>query len=184
MVHPLTIQIKTVFTLKGNDNYGVEQVTQLQHACQCGSLALEAGMDDDIVISAFLHDIGHLLNEENFPSSLQANLDDHHEERGYNYLKQYFGAKITDPIRLHVAAKRYLCTIDSDYAKNLSPTSYQSFIDQGGIMSQQERTDFEKEPFFKEAVLVREWDDKAKVEGIEPFGVEFFLEKINQLLLE
>lgn len=177
-------QIKQLFQQRGQDNYGVEKVTQLQHACQCGSLALNANVDNALVIAAFLHDIGHILSEEALPKSLQADLHDHHEERGYTFLAQFFDDRILDPIRLHVEAKRYLCTKNPDYAKKLSPTSYESYIDQGGPMSKEEMKAFESELFYSEALKVREWDDTAKMEGQLPYGLDYFISLIDQYLAE
>lgn len=182
MNHPISEKIKNVFEARGNDNYGVEKVTQLQHACQCGSLAISTNKDDELILSAFLHDIGHILSDDSLPSNLQNNLDDLHEERGYQFLKKYFSERVTDPIRLHVAAKRYLCTKNEYYAKNLSPTSYESYMDQGGPMSEDELKEFEAERYYQEAVLVRQWDDQAKVEGRAPLGLSFFIEKIERFL--
>lgn len=182
MNNSLSLQLEELFQQRGQDNYGVEKVTQLQHACQCGSLALNANVDDALVISAFLHDIGHILSEEALPKSLQADLHDHHEERGYTFLAQFFDNRIIDPIRLHVEAKRYLCTKNPDYAKKLSPTSYESYIDQGGPMSAEEIKKFESEPYFEEALKVREWDDTAKMEGQLPLGLRYFIELIDAYL--
>lgn len=174
-------QIENLFEHKGHLNYGVEAVTQLQHALQCGTLAIQEGTENELVIAAFLHDIGHLLGEEDLPNSLKTNLDDKHEELGYQFLKQNFSPEISEPVRLHVAAKRYLCTIEADYADQLSPTSYESYIDQGGPMTQEEQLAFENEAFFKDAVKLRRWDDVGKKGTMETYPIAEFINRIKQL---
>ena len=154
--------IRSTFESRGNDNYGIEEVTQLQHALQSATLAEEAGKGAEAISAALLHDIGHLMHEEALPKDVESNLDDHHEKRAYAWIKNHFGPAVADPVRLHVAAKRYLCTVDPSYTEKLSPTSYKSFLDQGGEMSEKEKTQFEAEPFYREAVELRRWDDLAK----------------------
>lgn len=176
--------IETLFEHKGHLNYGVEAVTQLQHALQCGTLAIQEEAKNELVIAAFLHDIGHLLGEENLSNNLKSNLDDKHEELGYHFLKQNFSPEVSEPVRLHVAAKRYLCTIQADYADQLSPTSYESFIDQGGSMTLEEQSAFEAEAFYKDAVKLRKWDDVGKKSTMETYPITEFLDRIKQLITQ
>ena len=89
-------------------------------------------------------------------------MDDKHEFVANAWLKEHFGPEVADPIRLHVAAKRYLCTRQSSYEDALSPTSRKSYHDQGGPMSPEEMTSFESEPHYREALELRRWDDLAK----------------------
>ena len=156
--------LEKLFAERGDDMYGKEAVTQRQHALQSAMLAMDevGGSDPELVMAALMHDIGHIMNEEDFPSDLESNLDDSHEDRAYPWILENFGARVADPVRLHVAAKRYLCTVDADYAARLSPTSYKSYLDQGGNMNEEERLAFEAEPHFREAVQLRRWDDAAK----------------------
>lgn len=158
-----TIQtITDVFDNRGNDSYGVEAVTQLQHALQSGLLAEEAGAGTGLVVVSLLHDIGHIFEAESLPESCDENMDDRHEFRANGWLKEQFGPEVADPVRLHVLAKRYLCTADSGHEETLSPTSRKSYHDQGGTMDAEERAAFESEPFFREALELRKWDDLAK----------------------
>lgn len=155
--------IQSTFNGRGNENYGAEEVTQLQHALQCAALAEEEQADAQQISAALLHDIGHIMHEDVLPNNADQLLDDKHEARAYEWIRVRFGAVVADPIRLHVAAKRYLCSVDEAYTKKLSPTSYKSFVDQGGVMDEKEIHAFEAEPFFKRAVQLRHWDDLAKV---------------------
>ena len=156
------ITLRTIFEQRGDQNYGNESVTQLQHALQCASLAEEENVGPQLISAALIHDIGHILDANELPEENELDLDDKHEHLGYEWLFSRFGPAVADPVKLHVAAKRYLCTKNPFYQETLSPTSYKSFLDQGGIMSDTEIEIFENEPFNKEAVQLRIWDDKAK----------------------
>ena len=90
--------------------------------------------------------------------------------------------QVSEPVRLHVAAKRYLCTTKPQYIDDLTQTSYKSFVDQGGKMSQQELNEFESEPFFKDAIRLRIWDDKGKMLEKPAVSVEDFLPQLNSVL--
>jgi len=155
-------KIVAIYERRGNEKYADEEVTQLQHALHCAKLAMNEQAPAEMVVAAFLHDIGHILGHEALPGGVDEDLHDHHEETGYAFLSQYFPAVIADPVRLHVAAKRWLCTTDTTYADRLSPTSYKSFLDQGGPMSHEERIEFESHPNFAAVVRVRRWDDQGK----------------------
>ena len=154
--------IRDTFEERGSNKYGIEDVTQLQHALQSAMLAEEAESGAQQISAALIHDIGHIMHKKVLPSDVESNLDDRHEERAYGWIKRHFGVAVADPVRLHVAAKRYLCTVDSSYTDQLSPTSYKSFLDQGGEMNHVEQQEFEQEPLFREAVQLRKWDDLAK----------------------
>lgn len=154
--------IFSVFKNRGAEKYADEEVTQLQHAIQCAQLARESSEDEAVVVAALLHDIGHLLGEEDLPHSCDQNLHDAHEQAGYEFLLDGFGIQIAEMVRLHVAAKRYLCTKDQGYQNALSPTSLKSFFDQGGKMTADETSEFESNLYFAEALRLRRWDDQAK----------------------
>ena len=83
-------------------------------------------------------------------------------EAGARWLSQWFGATVTEPVRLHVPAKRYLTGADADYLGLLSAESVRTLSLQGGPMTAAEVTAFEELPFFRDAVAVRRWDDQAK----------------------
>ena len=177
-------RLTDLFSQKGHLRYGVEPVTQVQHALQTAALAEQEEATPQLVVSAFLHDIGHLLSSDDLPKSLAEDLHDRHEERGAIWLETTFGLEVADPIRLHVAAKRYLCTTEQDYAERLSPTSYKSYLDQGGPMSAAEISAFEAEPHFKAAIRLRRWDDSAKRPDMAPAGLNHYLSLVQSCLLQ
>ncbi len=174
MTAAIVDSIVEIFRSRGGERYGVEEVSQLEHAIQTALLAQQNGAPSSQVAAALLHDVGHLLSESALPGTEDENYDDHHEARGYAWLLEHFGPAIADPVRLHVAAKRYLCTVEPSYANQLSPTSLKSFYDQGDFMSDQERAEFEREPFFEQAVQLRRWDDLAKSPDLQLPPVESF----------
>lgn len=158
---PMTIdQIVRLYRTAGAARYGMEAISQEQHALQCGLLAQQAGAGDALVAAALLHDLGHLLIQD-LPESAAAK-DDLHEYRAIPFLRGEFGEAVIEPIRLHVAAKRYLCWIDPAYHAGLSPASVHSLMLQGGVFSDDEAEAFIAQPHAVEALQLRRWDDQAK----------------------
>jgi len=174
--------IADLFEKRGDSLYGGEAVTQQEHALQAALLAEQAGADDQLVAAALLHDIGHLLHDlpEDAPDE---GIDDRHEELGHRWLAKHFGPVVTEPVRLHVAAKRYLCSIESDYWAALSPTSVQSLELQGGPFSAEQRLEFESSLHFPDAIKLRRWDDEAKVVGLQTPTVEHYLIAVEKSLI-
>jgi phosphonate degradation associated HDIG domain protein len=154
--------VREIFIKRGGQPYASEPVTQLQHAIQSAMLAEEEEAPPHLIVAAFLHDIGHILSAHEVPQGNYHNLDDAHEIKGYHWLMDCFGASIAEPIRLHVSAKRYLCSTETGYFDTLTPTSKQSFEEQGGYMDAEEIRLFEQNPFANEAIALRRWDDRAK----------------------
>ena len=177
-------RLREVFEARGNERYGTEAVSQLEHALQTALLAKESDAGEALMVAALLHDVGHIFNP-NGSDGIETDasgFDDKHEYRANAWIKQYFGEVVADPIRLHVRAKRYLCTIEESYRNELSPTSYQSYLDQGGNMSDAELREFESEPFYKEALILRRLDDRAKVKGKATPDLNEFLETCRSAL--
>jgi phosphonate degradation associated HDIG domain protein len=165
--------ILTLFTEKGNGAYFGEAVTETEHALQCAHLAERSGAALEVVAAALLHDVGHLLHGM-AEDIAERGVDGRHEEMGAAWLARYFGPAVVDPVRLHVAAKRYLCAIEPDYHAALSEASQRSLRLQRGPMSQDEVCRFEREPWFRAAVAVRRWDDTAKVPGLAVPGLDHY----------
>lgn len=141
-------------------SYG-EDISQLAHVLQCGQLAIEAGEGDAMVVAALLHDIGQFIDDAGNAAETLA-IDARHEELGADWLAQWFGPEVTEPVRLHVAAKRYLCASQPGYAEALSGASKLSLSLQGGPMNPAEVAEFEAHPWFAEAVQLRHYDDDGK----------------------
>jgi len=139
-----------------------EAITELQHGLQCAAIAAAAGEPEAVVAACLLHDVGHLIVGDLFPIDQPLPRDFRHEEVGARYLARWFGPEITEPVRLHVAAKRYLAATDPACLPGLSPSSIRSLAVQGGPMSAEEQAFFEAEPHFAAAIAVRRADDAGK----------------------
>jgi len=158
--------IGALFAGPGARDYLGEAVTIGEHMLQAAALAEAAGADGPLVAAALLHDIGHLRQAPSRGglggSSPRANTDARHGEAGARWLSRWFGAAVTEPVRLHVAAKRYLCAVDAGYSGLLSAESVRTLSLQGGPMTAGEVAAFEALPHGRNAVAVRRWDDRAK----------------------
>ena len=154
-----------LFAARGCDAYFGERVTQLAHALQCAYLAVRADASDSLVAAALLHDIGHLLPGSDDGLAARG-IDGCHEALGARWLERHFSPAVTEPIRLHVPAKRYLCATDPEYLVGLSEASRISLLLQGGAFSRHEVKQFESFPYFDDAVRLRRWDDEAKCVGL------------------
>jgi phosphonate degradation associated HDIG domain protein len=175
-------QIVTLFEEHGNSQYGGEAVTQLEHALQAAYLAEQQQSPPTLIAAALLHDVGHLLH--NLPDDApEQGIDDRHEQLGARYLTKHFVRETVDPIRLHVASKRYLCTVEPEYAAALSQPSLTSLQLQGGKMNDGERAAFEAEPSYADAVKVRRWDDEAKVAGLVTPPLAHYIPALESSLL-
>jgi phosphonate degradation associated HDIG domain protein len=157
---PLTIgQIERLYRTEGAARYGMEAVSQEQHALQCAMIAEERGAAPALVAAALLHDLGHLLHEAH-PGVGQR--DELHEYRALPFLRGEYPESVLQPIRLHVAAKRFLCAVDHSYEAGLSAASRHSLALQGGPFGGDELDRFLCEPYAMDAVALRRWDDVAK----------------------
>jgi len=162
--------IGELFAGPGARDHLGEPVPIGEHMLQAGALAEAAGADAPLVAAALLHDIGHLLGEstgDEPPGGLGGlsppeDAEERHGETGARWLGRWFGPAVTEPVRLHVPAKRYLCAADAGYFGLLSAESVRTLALQGGAMTAAEVTAFEALPFSRDAVAVRRWDDEAK----------------------
>ena len=171
-------EIMDLFARRGEAAYHGEAVSQTEHALQAAELAELEGAPDRLVVAALLHDVGHLLEGQDEDLAGRG-IDGRHEEAGRAWLSAHFGPEVTEPIYLHVAAKRYLCTVDPAYLAGLSPSSRLSLTLQGDLMGLEERAQFEKNPMYRDAVRLRHWDDTAKVPGLKVRGLEHYRERLE-----
>jgi gamma-butyrobetaine dioxygenase len=169
-----------LFDQRGAATYHGEAVSQAEHALQAADLAEREGAPDRLVVAALLHDVGHLLDGQE-EDLADRGVDGRHEEAGCAWLARHFSPEVTEPIRLHVAAKRYLCTVSSTYLDRLSPASRLSLSLQGGPMSDLECAEFERNPAHGEAVRLRHWDDTAKVPGLDVPGLEHYRDRLARM---
>lgn len=150
-----------IFERRGGEEYLGEPVTMAEHMLQGATLAQQDGKSDLIIVSTLLHDIGHFTSEFGM-FRMDDTEDRHHEDAGAVILQEFFPTLVTDCVRFHVAAKRYLCATDPSYFDNLSEASVHSLNLQGGPMSKAEVRTFEENPNLKEIVAVRYLDDAGK----------------------
>ena len=169
---PIIDEIFAAFAERGHRSYG-EAVTEQEHMLQSATFAEQRGCKPTLIAAALLHDYGHLLHDLGEEIADQG-IDAVHEQIGADFLAQYFAPEVTEPGRLHVAAKRYLCAVDPAYFATLSPASVQSLALQGGPMSADEVAAFEASPFFADAVQLRRFDDLGKVPGMVTPPLEHF----------
>lgn len=160
-----------IFTRRGGDEYFGEAVTLAEHMLQGAHFAEQRGEREEIIVAALLHDIGHFTNEFGVYVA-DDTVDRLHEEAGAEVLERFFPTIVTDCVRYHVAAKRYLCAIDPAYFGKLSEASVHSLTLQGGPMDAAEVTAFEANPNANDIVKVRYLDDEGKVVGLQtpPFA--------------
>ena len=136
---------------------------------------------ESLRIAALLHDIGHLLHDLPTDAS-EKGIDDLHEDLAAIYLQKYFKPAVVEAVKLHVAAKRYLCAVEQGYFESLSKASKISLQFQGGIMNPDEVSKFELNEFYKEAISLRRWDDEAKVANLVSPFLESFIASIESSL--
>ena len=165
---------------RGEAAYFGEAVTQKEHALQCALLAEQDGAEDPLVIAALLHDVGHLLH--GLPEDVaDADIDARHETAGQEWLARFFGPEVTEPVRLHVIAKRYLCAIDPVYAATLSEASRQSLALQGGPLTGDGIVEFADLRHAQDAIRLRRWDDRAKTPGLMTPGLAHYASRLEEL---
>jgi gamma-butyrobetaine dioxygenase len=153
--------IASLFASEGAAGYLGEPVSQAAHMLQAGALAERAGAAPELIAAALLHDVGHFTGVRT-GRDLMRGTDDSHGEQGAVWLGQWFGPQVTEPVRLHVAAKRYLCAVEPGYESRLSPASVYTLGVQGGPMRPEEIGLFEASPHAGAACRVRRFDDQAK----------------------
>jgi len=157
-------EIIGLFEKYGNEDYDGEPVSQTSHMIQCAMQATATGSDMELVLGAFLHDVGHLLKHNQQTEAMGTYGVVNHEGLGGAYLRSKgFSERICAMVEMHVQAKRYLVTRDENYKSKLSEASIRTLMDwQGGYMSEDELQVFTSQPFFEDIIKVRLWDEEAK----------------------
>jgi len=171
-------EVLALYRARGSAAYFGERISMTEHGLQAAYFAQLEGAPAALVVAALLHDVGHLL--EAVPDAIEDwTSDAHHEETGARWLAARFAPEISEPVRLHVPAKRYLCATDRGYLSRLSPASVHTLRLQGGPMSAHEVQQFEGQRFHREAVRVRLWDDQGKVAGLVTPPLDDYLAMIT-----
>lgn len=172
-MHPFIQQIIDLYEAEGHHTYG-EGINQTEHGVQCAELALRAGESAELVTAALLHDVGHLMATTDIAFGNYK-----HDSIGAEYLAPYFPPSVTEPIRLHAEAKRYLCAVEKGYLEGLSAASLDSLHHQGGLMNEEEQQAFLQEEYAEDAIKLRRWDDEGKVEELSNKTVAHYLDSMN-----
>ncbi len=155
--------------------YG-EQVTIASHMCQAAALAEADGASAEMIVAALLHDVGHLV-----PDLRPDDRNRDHARLAMEILGKHLGPEVTEPVRLHVDAKRYLVAVDPSYAGTLSPASVHTLKLQGGPMTESESRAFATHKFFDDAVKLRRWDEAAKDPSAPVFRLSHFKPYIDSV---
>jgi [1-hydroxy-2-(trimethylamino)ethyl]phosphonate dioxygenase len=170
-----------IFARRGAESYLGEAVTMSAHMLQGAHLAQSEGASEELVAAALLHDIGHYTGEFG-DDYIDQGLDNHHDEAGARVLERFFPPLVTECVRLHVAAKRYLCATDPGYFGKLSEASVKTLALQGGPMSADEIENFRASPHFEAAVRVRLWDEAAKVPDMRVAPFEHYSDLLQRVV--
>ena len=173
--------IGDIFRRLGADSYLGEAVTMTEHMLQTARNAEQAGESDETITAALLHDIGHYTGE--FPENyIDLGVNNRHETMGSAILEKFFPPGVTEPVRWHVEAKRYLCATEEDYFAGLSDASVKTLELQGGPYDETQCQEFEGNPYLETILNVRRYDDGGKVPGVQTPNLEHYLEIARKVL--
>jgi len=178
----LASKVLDLYENRGSLQYQGEALDQLSHGWLCAKNARMSSASSSLCLAAFLHDIGHLFDARETPT-LEA-VNDLHEVRGADYLKAGFSEAVTEPIRMHVQAKRYLVGTTPGYLELLSEDSVRSLTLQGGPMLSDERQHFEAHPYSKDAIRLRLWDEQSKQQNLVSVSKKEMLSDLRRLVTE
>lgn len=167
----------------GQADYIGEPVSQIEHMSQSAQLAIEGNYDDEVILAAFFHDIGHICVQATDEQSMAGYGVKSHEKIGADYLRaKGFPERVAKLVENHVQAKRYLTYKYPAYFENLSEASRKTLEFQGGVMSPHEAEAFESDPLFDLSVLLRKWDEEAKIMNVHLIDMELLKEKCKAVL--
>lgn len=184
-IREITKEIFQLYDRHGAEQYIGEAISQIEHMAQSAQLAWEGGYDDEVILAAFFHDIGHLCVQGNKAPDMGSYGVHQHEKIGADYLRQKgFSEKIAQLVENHVKAKRYLTWKYPAYYEQLSEASKQTLEYQGGRMDENEAIEFKQDPLFHLSIQMREWDEMAKEENVPLPDLEAYQKMCQQHLQE
>jgi len=173
-----------LYSKHGDADYIGEPVSQLEHMSQSAQLAIDDGYDDEVVLAAFFHDIGHICVASNSTNDMNGYGTLRHEQIGADFLrKKGFPEQVALLVEYHVEAKRYLTHKFPRYYDDLSEASKKTLEFQGGKMTAQEAISFEKDPLFETSIQMRKWDEKAKETNVPIIDMAILKEKAKRVLM-
>jgi 2-amino-1-hydroxyethylphosphonate dioxygenase (glycine-forming) len=181
--HEVTQEILDLYERFGKADYIGEPVSQIEHMSQAAVLALQAHADDEVVLAAFFHDIGHICVQHDPQLKMESYGVKSHEQIGADFLrKKGFPERMAKLVENHVNAKRYLTWKEPEYFSQLSEASKLTLKFQGGVMSEQEAKKFESDPLFEASILLRKWDEAAKETNLPLVDLGMIREKCLKIL--
>lgn len=170
----VTTEIFELYEKFGRADYIGEPVSQIEHMSQAAELALKSGADDEVILAAFFHDIGHICVQNDASLRMSSFGIKSHEEIGAGFLRSRgFSNRMACLVENHVKAKRYLTYKYPEYFNQLSEASKQTLILQGGVMTESEANEFEQDPLFEPSILLRRWDEAAKEINVPIIDLEY-----------
>jgi gamma-butyrobetaine dioxygenase len=169
-----------LYQVLGSDDHPRDGVSESEHALQAATLAQQEGAPASLIVAALVHDIGRLLRQLHHRGVTPGY---RHEQLGARWLAWFYGPEITEPVRLHVDAKRYLCAVQRDYLEGLSPNAARDLEEQGGPLSRKEVRDFHASPYHVAAVWLRRFDERAIDPGAVTPGFEHYRTLLEETAL-
>ncbi|MTI09959.1 HD domain-containing protein [Curvivirga aplysinae] len=171
-----------MFNSRGQDEYLGEAITQSEHMLQCAVVADQFEAKESVILASLLHDVGHFMHDYDFDCA-DHGIDSRHEDVADDFLKKFYPPEVTEPVRMHVDAKRYLCAVEPDYFGKLSEASVHSLKLQGGPMSAEEVKKFEESPHLKDALDLRRFEEAGKVDGVATPKIEEYRDLMLKFLI-
>jgi len=176
-------EVFSLYEKFGDEVYIGEPVSQLEHMSQSAQLAMNEGFDDEVILAAFFHDIGHICVMSQSETSMGGYGVKSHEKIGADYLRtKGFPERVAKLVENHVQAKRYLTFTFPEYLDNLSEASRMTLGFQGGVMTKEEATAFENDSLFETSIRMRKWDELAKEINVPILDLNVLKEKAVSVL--
>ncbi|GCE30399.1 phosphodiesterase [Dictyobacter alpinus] len=142
-----------------------------QHQLQTAEELRLRGADSEMIIAGLLHDLGDGRVK-----------DSDHAAWAAHSLRPLLSERIAWVIGAHAEAKRYICTVDTNYWATLSPVSQKTLVNQGGLMSSDEIVAFRHSLWFTDALFLRQCDDAGKKAGHTVKDPEFYQQLLYQVI--
>ncbi len=178
-------EIFSLYAAFGDEDYIGEPVSQIEHMSQAAQLAMQNKFDDEVIVAAFFHDIGHICVMKNKQNDMEGYGVKSHEKIGAAFLRQKgFPENVARLVENHVQSKRYLTYKDPSYYQALSEASKTTLTFQGGIMTTEEASAFEKDPLFETSIRMRKWDELAKETNVPILDLEMLKKKVRRVLMD
>ena len=182
-INHIVDEIFGLYEAYGSEDYIGEPVSQIEHMSQAAQLAIDEGFEDEVVLAAFFHDIGHLCATKTAANSMNGYGVISHEKIGSDYLKEKgLPTLVLQLVENHVRAKRYLTYKFPYYYESLSEASKKTLEFQGGVMGVAEAEVFEKDPLFQTSIRMRQWDELAKQINVPIVDLEEIKAKATSVL--